>query len=39
MDIKILSEEWIKAEETDDHSSKYNHWSVDYVIDLHTYIS
>lgn len=36
MDIKLLSEEWIKAEEMDDHSSKYNHWSVDYVIELHT---
>jgi hypothetical protein len=33
MDIKTLSEEWIKAEEQDD-SSEQNHWSIDYVIEL-----
>jgi hypothetical protein len=34
MDIEHLSQEWIKAEARDTDSSNYNHWAVDYVIDL-----
>lgn len=35
MDIKLLSEEWVKAEESAGDSAGENHWSIDYVLDLH----
>ena len=34
MDIKSLSQEWIKAGESADDSSRENHWSIEYVLDL-----
>jgi len=35
MDTESLVKEWLEAQEADDGSSNENHWSVDYVIDLH----
>ena len=35
MDTESLAQEWVAAQEADDGSIKENHWSVDYVIDLH----